>query len=103
MVRRDLMMECLADMGLQERMLRTICSMYWKPTLAVKIGNSLGQPFESTAHNSVLKMSIIWYLTATHMSLYVIGIALCLTRVSTAGTPDWSVGSLMLGAGWLNL
>jgi hypothetical protein len=48
MVQWDLMMECLADMGLQERMLRTICSMYWKPTLTVKIGNSLGQPFEST-------------------------------------------------------
>jgi hypothetical protein len=44
----------------------------------------------------------IWYLTATHMSLYVIGIALCLTRVAT-GTPDWSMGSLMLGAGWVNL
>jgi hypothetical protein len=36
------------------------------------------------------------------MSLYVIGIALCLTRVAT-GTPDWSMGSLMLGAGWVNL
>jgi hypothetical protein len=51
----------------------------------------------SAAHNTVLKMSIIWYLTATHMSLYVIGIALCLTRVAT-GTPDWPVVSLMLGA-----
>jgi hypothetical protein len=42
------MMECLADMDVQERMLRTLCSMYWKPTLTMKIGNSLGQPFEST-------------------------------------------------------
>jgi hypothetical protein len=45
----------------------------------------------SAAHNTVLTMS-----------LYVIGIALCLTRVAT-GTPDWPVGSLMLGAGWLDL
>jgi hypothetical protein len=29
-------------------MLSAICAMYWKPTLAVKIGNSLSQPFEST-------------------------------------------------------
>jgi hypothetical protein len=56
----------------------------------------------SAAHNIVLKMSIIWYLIVTHMSLYVIGIALCLTGVAL-GTPGWSVGSLMLGAGWLNL
>jgi len=48
MVRRDLLMECLAGMGLHERMLSAICAMYWKPTLAVKIGNSLSQPFEST-------------------------------------------------------
>jgi hypothetical protein len=41
-------MEYLADMGLPEHMLRAIRSMYWKPTLTVKIGNSLGQPFEST-------------------------------------------------------
>jgi hypothetical protein len=38
-----------------------------------------------------------------HMSLYVIGIALCLTSRVATGTPDWSVVSLMLGAGWLNL
>jgi hypothetical protein len=48
MVGRDLIMECMADMGLQERMLRAICSMYWKPTLKVKIGHSLGQLFVST-------------------------------------------------------
>jgi hypothetical protein len=43
----------------------------------------------------------IW-LSVTHMSLYVIGIALCLTRVATA-TLNWPVFYLMLGAVWLNL
>jgi len=48
MVRRDLLMECLADMGLHGHMLEALCSMYWCPTLCVKFGQQLGEPFEST-------------------------------------------------------
>jgi len=47
-IRRDLLMQCLADMGLQDRMLTAICTMYWKPTMVTKVGSRLGQPFECT-------------------------------------------------------
>ena len=48
MVRRDLLMQSLAAMGLHDRMLTAIVSMYWQPTMAVKVGHQVGQPFVCT-------------------------------------------------------
>ena len=46
LVRRDLLMKCLADIGLRGEMLTAICSMYWKPSLVTAVGRDRGQPFE---------------------------------------------------------
>lgn len=47
-VRRDLLMQCLADIGLHDHMLRAICSIYWQPTMITKVGSQYGHPFVCT-------------------------------------------------------
>ena len=41
-------MQCLADMGLHGYMLSCIVSMYWQAPMQPKLGNNLGQQFNST-------------------------------------------------------
>lgn len=48
LVRRDLLMRCLADIGLHGSMLSSIVSMYWQAPMQPKLGGRLGQPFDST-------------------------------------------------------
>ena len=48
MVRRDLLMEALAGMGLHNRMLTAIVSMYWAPSLQLKHGTECDPPFVCT-------------------------------------------------------
>jgi hypothetical protein len=47
-VRRDLLMRCLADIGLRGSILTSIVSMYWNAPMVTKLGGRLGQPFDST-------------------------------------------------------
>ena len=47
-VRRDLLMRCLADMGLHDHMLTAIVSMYWNAALVPVAQGQVGQPFDST-------------------------------------------------------
>ena len=48
MVRRDLLMQTLAGAGVHDRMLNSLVSMYWQPSLVLKLGNQQQQPFVST-------------------------------------------------------
>ncbi len=48
LVRRDLLMRCLREIGLHGSMLETIVSMYWDAPMATKLGGQVGQPFAST-------------------------------------------------------
>lgn len=47
-VRRDLMLQCLADMGVHGEMLHTVASMYWEAPVAVKAGLQVGDFFDTT-------------------------------------------------------
>lgn len=47
-VRRDLLMKCLADIGLHDNMLRAIVSMYWRAPLIPAVQGQMGTPFAST-------------------------------------------------------
>jgi len=47
-VRRDLLMQCLVDMGVHGSMLSTLTYMYWQAPMVTKVGRKLGQPFDTT-------------------------------------------------------
>ena len=48
LVRRDLLMQCLADLGVSGKMLGVLASMYWHAPMTVKNGAALGSTFDST-------------------------------------------------------
>jgi hypothetical protein len=48
LVRRDLLLECLRDLGVSGRMLGALASMYWHAPMTVKCGTSLGATFDSS-------------------------------------------------------
>ena len=48
LVRRDLLMRCLADIGLRGNILTAIVSMYWNAPMVTKMAGNVGQPFDST-------------------------------------------------------
>jgi hypothetical protein len=48
LVRRDLLMRCLFDIGVRDNMLQAIVSMYWNAPMITKAVCSVGQPFDST-------------------------------------------------------
>ena len=48
LVHRDLLLECLRDLGVQGKMLGAIASMYWRAPMTVKSGTHLGPTFDST-------------------------------------------------------
>lgn len=48
LVRRDLLLRCLADMGVHGNMLSAIASMYWEAPVAVKSGLQFGDFFGTT-------------------------------------------------------
>jgi hypothetical protein len=48
LVRRDLLLQCLADLGVSGNMLGALASMYWCAPMTVKNGATLGATFNST-------------------------------------------------------
>jgi hypothetical protein len=48
LVHRDLLLECLRDLGVSGRMLGAIASMYWHAPMTVKSGTTLGATFNSS-------------------------------------------------------
>ena len=48
LVRRDLLLQCLADLGVSGKMLGALASMYWHAPMTVKNGSTLGPSFDST-------------------------------------------------------
>lgn len=48
LVRRDLLMKCLADIGLRGEILTAIVSMYWNAPMRPKLGPVAGPAFDST-------------------------------------------------------
>jgi hypothetical protein len=48
LVRRDLLMKCLSEIGVCDNMLRAIVSMYWSAPMITKFGRMAGEPFDST-------------------------------------------------------
>jgi hypothetical protein len=48
LVRRDLLMKCLSEIGVRDNMLRAIVSMYWSAPMITKFGRMAGEPFDST-------------------------------------------------------
>jgi hypothetical protein len=48
LIRRDLLLQCLADLGVRGHMLGALASMYWSCPMTVKNGTLLGPTFNST-------------------------------------------------------
>lgn len=48
LVRRDLLLKCLSDLGVEGKMLGALASMYWSAPMTVKNGSVLGATFNST-------------------------------------------------------
>jgi hypothetical protein len=48
LVRRDLLMECLADLGVHGKMMAAIASMYWEAPVSAKSGLDAGDVFSTT-------------------------------------------------------
>jgi hypothetical protein len=48
LVHRDLLLQCLADLGVSGHMLGALASMYWHAPMTVKNGATLGASFDST-------------------------------------------------------
>jgi hypothetical protein len=60
LVRRDLLMQCLADLGVGGKMLGALASMYWRAPLTVKNGAMLGHTWGQARGPAV--PPIVWSL-----------------------------------------